>query len=201
MYLPATRRHQAAEWNLLCIGIGNSLRGDDGAGPAVVQRLNWKLRCRPIHGVATRIVTQLAPELVCDLVRAQCALFIDADVRPPPARLAVSALQPDPAGPAVSCVGHHETPERLLGLCHRYFGREPEAYVLALGARNFEFGAPINPALKALVHSLAEQLFKAMNPHPDTRPLCSWNPWSTADSRRTWNSMISAADDCLLKGY
>ncbi|MDA8375724.1 MAG: hydrogenase maturation protease [Planctomycetia bacterium] len=200
MYLRATSRLQTADWSLLCIGIGNSLRGDDGAGPAVVQRLRWKLNSRPIEGVATRIVTQLAPELVCDLVRTRCALFIDADVRPPPARLAVHAIQADPVVPAIPCVGHYETPERLLGLCRRYFGDAPDAYVLALGARAFGYGDPLSPALKALVHNLAEQLFNALIHHPVAQPLRSWNPWSSAVSRRTWVSMISTADNCLLKG-
>src|ERR1043166_1662215 len=65
----------ATPLEVLVIGYGNTLRRDDGAGPAVASRLARRFqftrcRCTTAH--------QLAPELAHDLLQTRRVLFIDA---------------------------------------------------------------------------------------------------------------------------
>lgn len=74
----------------LLIGLGNSLRGDDGVGPQLVAWADgqWPwLRVRAVH--------QLTPELSDDLAAARRVLFVDAWRVPPRG----SARRGDPRDP------------------------------------------------------------------------------------------------------
>lgn len=126
---------------VLLIGIGNDLRGDDGAGPRVARaleaRLPWDVRVA--HG--------LAPELADDLAACDVALFVDADADP-------SLLHPtwrrhpDPiagAAAAPPVLGHALDVPGVLRLCAGLHGRVPQAATLSLPARDFGLGEALSP--------------------------------------------------------
>ena len=60
--------------DILVIGYGNELRGDDGIGPRVAEAI------AAAHHPGVRVVScfQLVPELAADLAKARLAVFVDA---------------------------------------------------------------------------------------------------------------------------
>jgi hydrogenase maturation protease len=115
---------------VLVIGYGNTLRGDDGAGPYVARTLG---ELRPDFRVVE--VQQLTPELAVDLAGVDLALFVDARAEDPERGVEVDAVA-EPSGGASS---HHVSPGTLVAMAQTLFGRAPRAYVVSLPAYSFDF--------------------------------------------------------------
>ena len=125
---------------LVIIGYGNSLRGDDGAGPRVARELR---RC----GLPAIEAHQLTPELAIPVSRAQLAIFVDAD----------SALQPGqvrirPVADSVrSPFEHFASPASVLRMAQEAFGRSAAGLSIAIGGESFALGRRLSrPALRAV---------------------------------------------------
>lgn len=126
----------------LVIGYGNELRGDDGAGRAVADRIE----ALDLEGVTVRSVTQLVPELALDLAAADCVLFVDADVAvSEPVLHSLGVGSHDGGDP--NALTHHVTPEALVGLA-ALVGSGVAAGVeqLSIPAASFDLGASLTPA-------------------------------------------------------
>jgi len=126
---------------VLLVGIGNDLRGDDGAGPRVAEalegRCHWDVRI--VHG--------LTPELIDALNACDVALFVDADadptlLRPTWRRHPDALLPPDGGGPVF---GHSLDVPTLLAMSACLYGRRPQAATLSLPARDFSLGESLTP--------------------------------------------------------
>src|SRR5262245_41264787 len=61
---------------VLVIGYGNTLRGEDGIGPAVAE----EVAARGLPGVRVIVAHQLTPELAADIADARLVVFVDAAV-------------------------------------------------------------------------------------------------------------------------
>ena len=145
----------------LLIGIGNSLRGDDGVGR---QLACWAERRWP--ALAVHAVQQLTPELSIPLAQARRALFVDA-CRVPPLRQGAEplgdgqgaprllALAPLPgAGAAIPDIGafsHHLDPHQLLTITALLEGRVPPAWLLLVPAFRFGHGEALSAGLRAVL--------------------------------------------------
>ena len=116
---------------LLVIAVGNPARGDDGLGPALVERLERE----GLDGVETLVDFQLQVEHALDLVGRDAVLFVDAS------RVAVSAVlrrvAPAEALPALS---HALTPSGVLHVAQRLGQWLPEAWQLAIEGESFALG-------------------------------------------------------------
>ena len=128
---------------MLLLGLGNDLRGDDGAGPrvarALVGRVPWDVRI--VHG--------LTPELADDLVEVDVALFVDAAADPSldaPVWQRVEAPRGRGAG---QLLGHALDVPGLLAWCVALHGRAPRAATLSLPARDFALGETLTPTAEA----------------------------------------------------
>ncbi|HLK47023.1 MAG TPA: hydrogenase maturation protease [Bryobacteraceae bacterium] len=134
--------------DLLIIGYGNSLRGDDDAGPAVAR----ELRRRGFAAIETH---QLTPELAETLSIASLALFVDANAIREPGRIWVGAV-PEADQPVFE---HHPSPAVLLRLAREVYGRAPEALLVAIGAASYEIGAglsrPVQHAIRRTVGAIS----------------------------------------------
>ncbi len=118
----------------LVLGWGNSIRGDDGFGPWVVDAL---LR-RGLDSAADLVAPpQLAPEHADAVARASRVVFIDASRDLPPGRLEMRAISPCAANPLLP---HRLSPEGLLALAERLHGAAPPAMLICAGGETFEFG-------------------------------------------------------------
>jgi hydrogenase maturation protease len=121
------------------IGIGNSLRGDDGVGALLADQ------------VGGRSVQQLTPELAEELSQLEAVLFIDAWLAP--AGATPQLVEVIPAGGALDCAAavdtHRLEPSQLLALCQVLYGCAPAAQLLQMPAYAFEHGTTLSAPLQA----------------------------------------------------
>lgn len=123
---------------LLVIGYGNELRCDDGVGPWVARRVAAWERA----GLQALAVHQLLPELAEVLVGAERVVFVDAG---PTAEEATALSRLEPEGVAVR-LGHASSPRELLALTQTLYGKQPEAWLLAISAPDLAFGEGLSAA-------------------------------------------------------
>lgn len=141
--------------DLLIIGYGNPLRGDDGVGWHVVEALDSHL---PAASMVT--VHQLTPEWSDTISRAGRVIFVDAALGDSPGKVEVFPLYASPTQ-----TGSHETtPGALLGMAGDLFGRCPPAFMVTIVGASFELSEALSaPVAKAVpvavsrVLELAEQ--------------------------------------------
>ncbi len=138
------------------LGIGNPLRGDDGFGWQVVDRLTARA------GVELATCVQLTPELT-DLVRqTRRVVFVDIDQRLAPGASRFRFLRPVDARPGA--IGHHLGPAELLGFTRAYFGTTPErAWLAGTGGLNLEVGETLTDVVAAQVARVGLRLERALS--------------------------------------
>jgi len=116
---------------LLVIGYGNTLRGDDGVGPRVAEAVG-NLR---LPGLRTLICPLLTPELADPISRAGTVIFVDAAVDAPKA-VQWRKLEPNETS---QLMAHAADPRTMLALARDVFGRVPEAWWLTIPAVDLGF--------------------------------------------------------------
>jgi hydrogenase maturation protease len=143
------------EAELLVIGYGNTLRGDDGVGPRVAEAIE-KLN---LPGVRTLACQQLSPEYADPVSRAHTVVFVDAAVDAP-REVQLRKLEP---GETSQLMAHAADPRTMLALARDVFGHVPQAWWLTIPAMNLDFGEKLSPETEAgfhealrLIQSLAE---------------------------------------------
>ena len=130
----------AGNVRLLVIGYGNTLRSDDGTGPAVAE----SVRARDWPGVDSLACPQLTPELAEPLARARAAVFVDASLERSPGVV----LQPLAPRESSRIFAHALDPATLLALSRDLYGRAPRAWSLTVPAASVEFGETLSPAAR-----------------------------------------------------
>ena len=113
----------------LLIGYGNPGRGDDGLGPALIERLEAK----PIAGLSLDADYQLAVEHAWDLSQYSMAIFADASIN----GAEPYYYQPLEADAPISFSTHSVSPGAVLQMARDMFGATTEVFVL--GIRGYEF--------------------------------------------------------------
>jgi len=133
----------------IVIGYGNTLRGDDGIGPAVAERVR-----RLIGSERTRVFIRqiLTPDLAGDIEDSQRVVFIDASMQLPPGTVSEQILVPEMNSNSVMV--HSLTPSELLGWCSHAYGKAPEAILIAVGGFRYELGESLSPEIRRTVRSL-----------------------------------------------
>jgi hydrogenase maturation protease len=126
-------------FDLLIIGYGNPLRGDDGFGYRAAER---------IPGAVA--VHQLTPELMDPIARAGRVLFLDAAADGVPGEIRRRELHPSPAG----AFTHHATPEALLAGALTLYGRAPCAEILTVCGADFSLSTDLSPAVEAALETV-----------------------------------------------
>lgn len=121
---------------VLIIGCGNTLFGDDGIGPVVAERIGD--RGRP--GVLALGVHELTPELAADLAATGRAFFVDATLHGGE----VECVPLAPCAQPAEHLDHALSPGELLALCRQAFGRVPPAWLVLVPAEDFTLGHPLS---------------------------------------------------------
>ncbi|MCK9984091.1 MAG: hypothetical protein AzoDbin1_00563 [Azoarcus sp.] len=140
---------------------GNESRGDDAAGPLLVQQLEGDLPA------SARVVCefQLQVEHALELRGADLALFVDAACG---LETPFEFAEADGNGP-VSSFSHALSPEAVLDVFRRIEGAEPPpAFILGLRAVRFELGEGLSALAADAVGAalpFARELFEV--PQPD----------------------------------
>jgi hydrogenase maturation protease len=147
----------------LVIGIGNSLRQDDGVGWHLAEALAARVEAGALAELEVLAVQQLTPELVEPIAAAGAVVLVDAVITAAldtgfaglePLRL--EPLHPAGAsGPAP--LTHHATPGALLALAMALHGTGPPAWqlLIPIAATATGFGEELSPGANA---RLAEAL-------------------------------------------
>jgi len=134
--------------DVLVIGYGNPLRGDDGVGPVIAEKLA-KLHREPDSKVQVVACHQLSPELAEPIAETRAVIFIDASVELKPGEVRVSAVSPDRFSPAA--FAHSMKPSALLATASELFGQAPPAKTIGIGALSFETGMQLTPEVRQAV--------------------------------------------------
>jgi hydrogenase maturation protease len=144
----------------LLVGIGNPLRRDDAAGPAVVEGFS----CRRL------VVHQLLPEHAVELAGCDRVLFVDAAVD---GELTITKLTANATVPSLGHTGH---PAWLLAVCEHLYGRVPEAWLLPIPGHDFGFGDELSQPTRQAVIEAVEVVRRwlstpaATTPQPEVIP-------------------------------
>jgi hydrogenase maturation protease len=125
--------------DVVVIGYGNELRGDDGIGP----RLAAEIDGRNWPGVRVFAVPQLTPDLAKVLAGVRLAIFLDAGVQAE--REPVRVLRVE-AGCSGSALTHTGDPRALLGLAQALYGQAPEAWLVTVAGEDFGLGEHLSAA-------------------------------------------------------
>lgn len=158
-------RTETSKNDLLVIGYGNTLRGDDGVGVLVARALDDLklpgLRCIACH--------QLAPELAQSISECGEVIFVDAAAEPI-SEIELRKLEPAPTG---QIMAHAADPRTLLSLARDVFGHCPPASCMMIPARNMELGEVLSPETEAARNKAVLQI--AENAMSRIRTLLSRN--------------------------
>ena len=149
-------RRDAGATAVLVIGYGNTLRGDDGVGPAIAEQL-----AETFCGVGRAVfvtVHQLMPELAEELAGARRAVFVDASVEKAAGKVAIRRIRAQDSCFTPASLGHHATPEGLLALSSGLYGRAPVAWSIGVGVCNLEVGDVLSPLVARAANRLCRRL-------------------------------------------
>ena len=118
---------------ILIIGLGNTLRGDDAVGRIAAQRVRCELSTPEI-----RVIDQVGPtpELAAEIAAASLVVFIDASLDGPSDRVMTRRLA---ASGTDDALAHQLAPAGLLRLAEQLYDRAPEAYAVTIQGQSFDF--------------------------------------------------------------
>jgi hydrogenase maturation protease len=131
--------------DLVVIGYGNELRGDDAVGAVVARRLR---DCRLPDGVKVIVCHCLMPELAADISTARWVVFVDSSVEVDLQSTTAGSIthrELSGATPDLSPLGHTLDPRSLLELAKRLYHRSPRAELFTVTGERFEIGDTMSP--------------------------------------------------------
>jgi hydrogenase maturation protease len=122
--------------DILVIGYGNTLRGDDGVGHRVVEALA-ELNLPALRTMACQLLT---PELADAISQARAAIFVDAAIDAP-SEVQLRKLEPNESS---QIMAHAADPRTMLALARDVFGHAPPAWWLTIPASKLDFGTQLS---------------------------------------------------------
>jgi hydrogenase maturation protease len=142
--------------DILIIGYGNPLRGDDGVGVHAAQTLG-----RSVHDETVKVLSQhqLSPDLASDLAEARAVLFIDANSEGAPGTLKVETITPDTS--YAGSFSHHLQPSVLLALTQTLYGKCPKTLLFSIAGKCFDHVEGLSEEVRTVLPMLYENVLKA----------------------------------------
>lgn len=141
-----------ADIGVLVAGIGSLIRGDDGAGRLVADRLADSLR---LPGVEVMNRHQLTPELAEVVSRSSVFIVVDTSAVDPPGKLVCREISPSPN---IDPGAHICTPTSLLAWSRWLYGRFPPAFIFSVGGESFEITEELTPIVQRGAAELQMQI-------------------------------------------
>ena len=127
----------------LAIGLGSTLRRDDGVGARAAEMLE-------AAGLPARALLQPLPELALELAGLDRVVFLDADRNAAPGEVRLREISEG----AEADLGHGFDVPAVLGLCRALVGRAPEAWLLSVGVADLGLGETLSQAVEAAMPGL-----------------------------------------------
>lgn len=140
------------------VGLGNSLRRDDGLGAFVVRELERRLNGK---GLCFLVRRQLEADLIEDLHQADVVVFVDASVESLAEGWRLTKMQPEfcPA----PYLTHTVKPEFFLGLMNMVYRKNPAAWLVSIQGDDFGYGQGLSPGAEKRATRVIAALVKAMS--------------------------------------
>lgn len=126
---------------ILVFALGNPLRADDGAGPAIAEGL-----AALVPGLEVVEAAELLPEHADAVAAADGVLFLDAAADGPPGEVRTAPVLPRAARAALL---HALLPAELLGLARALHGRAPPAALVTIAGADFSYREALSPEVAA----------------------------------------------------
>jgi len=146
---------------VLVIGYGNTLRGDDGVGPWIAERV----RVEGLPDVDVLVCPQLSPEHADPISKAAAVVFVDATVAGSEG-VQWRELQP---GDTTQLMGHAADPRTMLALARDVFASVPKAWLLTVLARDTGFSEALSRETRVWAEQAVGDLFSFLR-NPDCSP-------------------------------
>jgi hydrogenase maturation protease len=145
----------------LILACGNTLRGDDGAGPWLAEWAEDRFSANPDVRIIAR--PQWTPELAEEVAGAESVLFIDCAIDAAPGAVRLRPVEPAAAG--LGLATHHTGAPELLALGLELYDSLPnQAMLLTVGAGSTElregFSAEVAAALPDASSLLEETVLR-----------------------------------------
>jgi hydrogenase maturation protease len=144
---------------ILIVGYGNSLRGDDGLGRRAAELLADDPR---LAGARVLSQHQLTPELALDISTASVVVLIDASTEAPGA---ISVRQVEPTPDAGSASSHHVSPATLGALAAELYGAAAPMFVVSVGAASMDVGDGLSPDVERALPAVVEAVVAIVVEH------------------------------------
>ena len=139
----------------LILACGNTLRSDDGIGPALCQWAEKRFAADPSIWLISD--HQWTPEIAEEIAQADSVIFVDCAVDCAPGQIILRELQPAPLVPGL--VTHHVGAPELLAITRDLYQASPRrALLLTVGAASIEVGESLSPEVQAALPRAAELL-------------------------------------------
>ena len=129
--------------------------GDDGAGWEVASRLAATIPKEAAHFMT---VHQLTPELAEPVSEAGLVIFIDAADGENCGTWRSDEVKLSPM--SGNSLGHHFDVSALLAYSQAIFHSSPQAFVVSVAAKSFEFQNNLTPAVEALLPDVVNYIRK-----------------------------------------
>lgn len=129
----------------LVFGMGNPMRGDDGLGAAVIERLYGEKKSGTVDMLVTH---QLLPEYADMLRPYERVIFVDACVDLPAGEWRLARIG---ASRNAAWNTHQLDPPSLLTLAESLFEARPEAWCLRVGAEQFDSNQQLSPKVRMAI--------------------------------------------------
>ena len=137
----------------LIIGCGNPLRGDDGLGWVVADRLSAVLTDPSVEIAWTH---QLTPELAEQASRAELVVIVDASHAGHPGSWKCVGIEVSKT--ETSKLGHHLTPSGLLAYAAAVYNFTPRMLVVSVAGGSFDCKEALAPEVEAAVPEVVRHI-------------------------------------------
>ena len=142
---------------ILIVGYGNPMRGDDGLGWTVAAELFRKNKSPDFEILPCH---QLTPELASNMQAVEVVIFVDCAREGVPGEFRWIEVQPEVDSSAFT---HDLTPAGLLSLTCELFGVCPRTYLLSICGARFGAGDALSPEVVRSLPQLKEALRQLMD--------------------------------------
>lgn len=146
--------------NVLIIGIGNSLRRDDGIGIVASQKLEKAVGNSHVHIISCQ---QLTPDLAEDVSETDRVIMIDADHGNIPGKVAVKEITL--GNRALGSLTHDLEPEELLACARDLYGKTPDAFLVTAIGESFEFGEGLSQFASGALPEIIRRVVELASDH------------------------------------
>jgi len=157
----------------LIIGMGNPLRGDDGLGWHVIERLRG---LAAEDGADLLACHQLTPELAAPVAQSKRVIFIDAAEGEPAGEVRVERIDAvNGLELAPDALSHCLDPPALVRYAKTLYGRVPEAILVSVKGSAYGFSETLSEAAMSAVPEvvrLVDELLSAGRQGPGMEGTC-----------------------------